>query len=104
LSDVVHPYPVLWVAIHILEQKHFYRTVLLALVLSTYNCTHQKIGIVKFNRMPVCWEGGNTIEPRAQILLYRETLSQRGAEEMAQQVRALTALPEVLSSFPSNHL
>jgi hypothetical protein len=27
-----------------------------------------------------------------------------GAGEMAQQVRALTALPEVLSSNPSNHM
>jgi hypothetical protein len=28
----------------------------------------------------------------------------RGAGEMAQQLRALTALPEVLSSIPSNHM
>jgi len=28
----------------------------------------------------------------------------RGAREMAQQLRALTALPEVLSSIPSNHM
>ena len=28
----------------------------------------------------------------------------RGAGEMAQRVRALTALPEVLSSNPSNHM
>jgi hypothetical protein len=28
----------------------------------------------------------------------------RGAEEMAQRLRALTALPEVLSSIPSNHM
>jgi hypothetical protein len=27
-----------------------------------------------------------------------------GAGEMAQQLRALTALPEVLSSNPSNHM
>jgi hypothetical protein len=27
-----------------------------------------------------------------------------GAEEMAQQLRALGALPEVLSSIPSNHM
>ena len=27
-----------------------------------------------------------------------------GAEEMAQQLRALTALPEVLSSIPNNHM
>ena len=27
-----------------------------------------------------------------------------GAEEMAQQLRALTALPEVQSSNPSNHM
>jgi hypothetical protein len=27
-----------------------------------------------------------------------------GANEMAQQVRALTALPKVLSSNPSNHM
>jgi hypothetical protein len=29
---------------------------------------------------------------------------ERGAGEMAQQVRALTALPKVLSSTPSNHM
>ena len=27
-----------------------------------------------------------------------------GTEEMAQQLRALVALPEVLSSIPSNHM
>jgi hypothetical protein len=27
-----------------------------------------------------------------------------GAEEMAQSLRALSALPEVLSSIPSNHM
>jgi hypothetical protein len=27
-----------------------------------------------------------------------------GAGEMAQQLRALTALPEVLNSIPSNHM
>jgi hypothetical protein len=27
-----------------------------------------------------------------------------GAREMAQQLRGLTALPEVLSSIPSNHM
>jgi hypothetical protein len=30
--------------------------------------------------------------------------SQREAGEMAQQVKALTALPKVLSSNPSNHM
>jgi hypothetical protein len=30
--------------------------------------------------------------------------SLRGWREMAQQLRALTALPEVLSSIPSNHM
>jgi hypothetical protein len=29
---------------------------------------------------------------------------EEGAEEMAQRLRALTALPEVLSSIPSNHV
>jgi hypothetical protein len=28
----------------------------------------------------------------------------KGAREMAQQLRALTVLPEVLSSIPSNHM
>jgi hypothetical protein len=28
----------------------------------------------------------------------------RGAEEMAQRLRALPALPEVMSSIPSNHM
>jgi hypothetical protein len=31
-------------------------------------------------------------------------VSQLGAGEMAQWFRALTALPEVLSSIPSNHM
>jgi hypothetical protein len=42
---------------------------------------------------------------------YREPLDQKheqeknkGDGEMAQQLRALTALPEVLSSIPSNHM
>jgi hypothetical protein len=30
--------------------------------------------------------------------------AQNGAGEMAQQLRALTSLPEVLSSIPSNHM
>jgi hypothetical protein len=34
--------------------------------------------------------------------LWREVF--RGAGEMAQVVRALTALPEVLSSVPRNHM
>jgi hypothetical protein len=29
---------------------------------------------------------------------------QRGPQEMAQQLRALTTLPEVLSSIPSSHM
>jgi hypothetical protein len=33
---------------------------------------------------------------------HKETL--QGAGEMAQRLRALTALPEVLSSIPSNHM
>jgi hypothetical protein len=31
-------------------------------------------------------------------------LKKKGAGEMAQRVRALTVLPEVLSSNPSNHM
>jgi len=30
--------------------------------------------------------------------------SRKGAGEMAQWLRALTALPEILSSIPSNHM
>jgi hypothetical protein len=33
-----------------------------------------------------------------------KTMVMKGAGEMAQQLRALTALPEVLSSIPSNHI
>ena len=36
--------------------------------------------------------------------IYRETLSQKGAGEMAQRLRTPTALPKVLSSNPSNHV
>jgi hypothetical protein len=35
---------------------------------------------------------------------YKVKVCARGAGEMAQWLRALTALPEVLSSIPSNHL
>ena len=41
------------------------------------------------------------------IARWSETLAQElapGAGEMAQRLRALTALPEVLSSIPSNHM
>jgi len=31
-------------------------------------------------------------------------VTEAGAGKMAQRVRALTALPEVLSSIPSNHM
>jgi hypothetical protein len=34
----------------------------------------------------------------------KKKLRKQGAGEMAQQVRALTALPKVLSSNPSNHM
>jgi hypothetical protein len=41
-------------------------------------------------------------------MLHSKILSQKrkdgGAGEMAQQLRALAALPEVLSSNPSNHM
>jgi hypothetical protein len=31
-------------------------------------------------------------------------IAMKGAGEMAQRIRSLTALPEVLSSIPSNHM
>jgi hypothetical protein len=37
-------------------------------------------------------------------ILWRKKKGARGAGEMAQLLRALTALPEVLSSIPSNHM
>jgi hypothetical protein len=51
-----------------------------------------------------------SVHPRADcssstgvpFLQYKKTHG--GAGEMAQQLRALTALPEVLSSIPSNHM
>jgi hypothetical protein len=36
--------------------------------------------------------------------MYNNKSPLKGAGEMAQQLRALTALPEVLSSIPSNHM
>ena len=38
------------------------------------------------------------------VLIFKFEYRKSGAREMAQQVRALTVLPEVLSSVPSNHL
>jgi hypothetical protein len=46
--------------------------------------------------------GTNTVIPATAKL--RAIKSGRGAGEMAQQLRALTALPKVLSSHPSNHM
>jgi len=43
----------------------------------------------------------------AKKITFRNYCSKKGngrAEEMAQWLRALTALPEVLSSIPSNHM
>jgi hypothetical protein len=34
----------------------------------------------------------------------KDLFVKQGAEEMAQQLRALTVLPKVLSSTPSNHM
>jgi hypothetical protein len=60
------------------------------------------------NPNPKDTEAGE-LEVGEQPGLFRETLSQSknqnlGAGEMAQHLRALTALPEVLSSSPSNHM
>jgi hypothetical protein len=38
------------------------------------------------------------------VTLFDFKKSERWAGEMAQWLRALTALPEVLSSIPSNHM
>jgi hypothetical protein len=40
-------------------------------------------------------------QPQLNVVLIRVAL---GAREMAQWLRVLTALPKVLSSFPSNHM
>jgi hypothetical protein len=41
---------------------------------------------------------------RARATLYPQLRSENWAGEMAQWLRALTALPEVLSSIPSSHM
>jgi len=46
---------------------------------------------------------GPTLEPELGIVVCSKNLGFR-AGEMAQQLRAPTALPEVLSSIPSNHM
>jgi hypothetical protein len=46
---------------------------------------------------------GHFLSPNLKTLLVIRKLF-KGAEEMAQQLRALTALPKVLSSNPSNHI
>jgi hypothetical protein len=56
---------------------------------------------------PIFPELGSTQEfvNSNQPELHSKTLRQRaGAGEIAQQLRALTALPEVLSSNPSNYM
>ena len=40
----------------------------------------------------------------SKVVFYSSTSNSLGAGEMAQWLRALTALPEVLSSIPSNHM
>jgi hypothetical protein len=44
------------------------------------------------------------IDEQTFIHQTQENDKEKGAGEMAQQLRALTARPEVLSSIPSNHL
>ncbi|ERE68586.1 acetyl-CoA carboxylase 2-like protein [Cricetulus griseus] len=44
------------------------------------------------------------IEDDRLAAMFREFTQQNGAGEMAQQLRALTVLPEVLSSIPGNHM
>jgi hypothetical protein len=46
----------------------------------------------------LCVEGQGYVEKPC----FKNNMSQAG--EMAQQLRALTALPKVLSSIPSNHM
>jgi hypothetical protein len=48
----------------------------------------------RLGRTGVCGIGGSVWGKRGG----------RGAEEMAQLLKALAALPEVLSSIPSNHI
>jgi hypothetical protein len=45
-------------------------------------------------------------EDSYSVLTYNKSFLKRkeGADEMAQQLRVLTALPKVLSSNPSNHM
>jgi hypothetical protein len=44
-------------------------------------------------------------KPLPQTVLLKELIKKgAGPGEMAQRLRALTALPEVLSSIPSNHM
>jgi hypothetical protein len=68
-----------------------------------------------FNPSPQEAEAGRSLSLRlawsidripGQPGLHRETLPQKRkrAREMAQRLRALTALPEVLSSTPSKHM
>jgi hypothetical protein len=46
--------------------------------------------------------GGHTVRMRRGLTPFLRKLL--GAGEMAQRLRALTALPKVLSSIPSNHM
>jgi hypothetical protein len=51
-----------------------------------------------------CTLGSTTAILRPYSTPQRIKINKEGAGEMAQQLRALTALPEVLSSIPSNHM
>ena len=57
---------------------------------------------VKNSLLVCCWRKGN--EGWNYLTFIVSTLKNMWAEEMGQLLRALTALPKVLSSIPSNHI
>jgi len=52
----------------------------------------------------VSFRAARTVKQRSPVSEEKERKEGRGAGEMAQWLRALTALPEDLSSNPSNHM
>jgi len=66
-------------------------------------CGYVGVGVAMLEWVWPCWSGCGLVG--VDVLLWVWALRPSSwAGEMAQRLRALTALPEVLSSNPSNHM
>jgi hypothetical protein len=58
----------------------------------------------QYHRNPRTWRSYSLLYARNKRKIKLVKTGVEGAREMAQGIRALAALPEVLSSIPSNHM